>query len=530
MSTTPNLLIDHIATNQASKEVSCNAAFDAFDGAIAGLLTVTMDPTSSYTVAAPDGLHHGIFRFIGPINLPLDIVLPQNSKQYYLCNATSEGGSPVMGHNLTAISAAPTTNATITNAAADGLETFTYTYTGLSGTGFIVGKWVTVTECTSGFFNVYAQVLTWTPSSGTAGTFTVFGTHSVFSESESALAVQVYATVTLPPADSAYIPVYCDGYDVFQIGSSILLETNGVNNSHQNVINITGGANVTAVESGGTVTISATGTENSNVLVGGFPVSDGSDFTGYTVFCHIRGRKLLQACNTWYPNLTMGFGQVQGTLYLSRSVVYKMNEVDPNGQLFGPYTLTSSAGSPGPPFPASNTYTGTGLKYLHPLDHVLISGFSHSANNGLWTVLDVTSTTVTVNNGNGVAETAPGSPPTATIQLSIIADSGGPPPQAISLPGSGASTNIAGPFTMPLAPGHDYLLAMYFAASDNTANNPPSGIAYIPGIMDTFANDGNTMKGALVSGDVTNLSFLDVIPTLTSYGVGILVSGITVVS
>ena len=48
--------------------------------------------------------------------------------------------------------------------------------------------------------------------------------------------------------------------------------------------------------------------------------------------------------------------------------------------------------------------------------------------------------------------------------------------------------------------------------------------------MDTFANDGNTMRGALVSGDVTNLSFLDGIPTLSSYGVGILVSGITVVS
>src|SRR5579863_6016705 len=105
--TTTNLLIEHIASNQASKEVTANAAFDAFDGAIAGLLTVTMNPSSSYFVATPDGLHHGIFRFIGPISLPLDIVLPANSKQYYICNATSEGGSPVVGHDLIVKSASP---------------------------------------------------------------------------------------------------------------------------------------------------------------------------------------------------------------------------------------------------------------------------------------------------------------------------------------------------------------------------------------------------------------------------------------
>ena len=31
MPTTPNLLIEHIAANQAQKEVTANAAFDALD-------------------------------------------------------------------------------------------------------------------------------------------------------------------------------------------------------------------------------------------------------------------------------------------------------------------------------------------------------------------------------------------------------------------------------------------------------------------------------------------------------------------
>jgi hypothetical protein len=34
MTTTPNLLIDHIAANQAQKEVTANAAFDALDKAL----------------------------------------------------------------------------------------------------------------------------------------------------------------------------------------------------------------------------------------------------------------------------------------------------------------------------------------------------------------------------------------------------------------------------------------------------------------------------------------------------------------
>src|SRR5579863_6143594 len=179
MSTTPNLLVDYIASNQASKEITANAAFEAFDGAIAGLMTVTMNPSLSYTVPVPDGLHTGIFRFIGPITLPLNIVLPANSKQYYLCNATSEGGSPFAGHNLTAVSASPSTNATITNAAADGIDTFTYTYSGMTGSGFIVGKWVTITACTTAAFNVYAQVVTWTPATSSTGTFTVARYHAV---------------------------------------------------------------------------------------------------------------------------------------------------------------------------------------------------------------------------------------------------------------------------------------------------------------------------------------------------------------
>ena len=38
MTTTPNLLIDHIAASQAQKEVTANSAFDALDKALAAPL------------------------------------------------------------------------------------------------------------------------------------------------------------------------------------------------------------------------------------------------------------------------------------------------------------------------------------------------------------------------------------------------------------------------------------------------------------------------------------------------------------
>jgi hypothetical protein len=42
MTTTPNLLIEHIAANQAQKEVTANAAFDMLDKAACQLTSIAL--------------------------------------------------------------------------------------------------------------------------------------------------------------------------------------------------------------------------------------------------------------------------------------------------------------------------------------------------------------------------------------------------------------------------------------------------------------------------------------------------------
>lgn len=66
------------------------------------------------------------------------------------------------------------------------------------------------------------------------------------------------------------------------------------------------------------------------------------------------------------------------------------------------FPLTSVANHIG----ANTTYTGTGLSGLQSGTSVQIGGFTNSGNNGTFTVVSSTPTTVTVNNGAGVAETA----------------------------------------------------------------------------------------------------------------------------
>lgn len=70
--------------------------------------------------------------------------------------------------------------------------------------------------------------------------------------------------VTIAPSTTSYTLCYCDGTNVVAVGtgsgSSITLETNGVSNGSQTLLNLVAGANVTIVDGGsGSITISATG-------------------------------------------------------------------------------------------------------------------------------------------------------------------------------------------------------------------------------------------------------------------------------
>lgn len=66
-----------------------------------------------------------------------------------------------------------------------------------------------------------------------------------------------------------------------------------------------------------------------------------------------------------------------------------------------PYTLTAASAAAG----GQTTYTGTALGYMPVTGILLVAGFTNSGNNGNFPIVSSTSTTVTVTNSGGVAET-----------------------------------------------------------------------------------------------------------------------------
>lgn len=93
MSTTPNLLIAHIAASQNNKEVTANTGFDDFDGAITDLLTISMT-TANYTMTTGVGsesLGHLCYKLTGAIGAARNLIVPVNKKLYIVSNQTSGG-------------------------------------------------------------------------------------------------------------------------------------------------------------------------------------------------------------------------------------------------------------------------------------------------------------------------------------------------------------------------------------------------------------------------------------------------------
>lgn len=90
MTETPNLLIDHIATSQAQKEVTANAAFDALDKALCQLTTVALsDANLSLTDAQV--LESFYLRFTGALTAARTITVPARAKPFIAENATTSG-------------------------------------------------------------------------------------------------------------------------------------------------------------------------------------------------------------------------------------------------------------------------------------------------------------------------------------------------------------------------------------------------------------------------------------------------------
>lgn len=94
MSSTPNLLIDHISSSQNQKEVTANQAFDLLDAAMTDLLVKALPSDADYTLTGGEGneaLGHFAFSITGTITADRNIILPTNKKAYAIQNATTGG-------------------------------------------------------------------------------------------------------------------------------------------------------------------------------------------------------------------------------------------------------------------------------------------------------------------------------------------------------------------------------------------------------------------------------------------------------
>lgn len=92
MSTTPNLLISHIAAAQNQKEVTANTAFDDFDEALCANVSLAMTD-ANYTVVQATALQNMVLVFTGTLTADRTVTLPANKKPWIVSNQTTGGFS-----------------------------------------------------------------------------------------------------------------------------------------------------------------------------------------------------------------------------------------------------------------------------------------------------------------------------------------------------------------------------------------------------------------------------------------------------
>lgn len=90
MTTTPNLLIEHIAASQAQKEVTANAAFDALDKAACQLTVIALTDADT-TLTDAQFLGSFSLRFTGTLTASRTITVPARAKLVLAENATTGG-------------------------------------------------------------------------------------------------------------------------------------------------------------------------------------------------------------------------------------------------------------------------------------------------------------------------------------------------------------------------------------------------------------------------------------------------------
>lgn len=90
MTTTPNLQIDHIAANQAQKEVTANTAFDVLDKALCGLSEIALED-ANLVLTDEQMLWNMALSFTGTLTATRTITVPVHKKLLFIQNNTDGG-------------------------------------------------------------------------------------------------------------------------------------------------------------------------------------------------------------------------------------------------------------------------------------------------------------------------------------------------------------------------------------------------------------------------------------------------------
>lgn len=90
MTTTPNLLIDHIAASQAQKEVTANTAFDVLDKALCQFTSIALTDANLVLTDA-QMIGNMALKFTGALTAARTITAPAHAKFLYVENSTSGG-------------------------------------------------------------------------------------------------------------------------------------------------------------------------------------------------------------------------------------------------------------------------------------------------------------------------------------------------------------------------------------------------------------------------------------------------------
>ncbi len=95
MSNTPNLGLPHIHANQGQKEVTANQFADGLDIAIAGVIKISLDQKSEYTLTTLEA-RHAILIFTGILTAPTTMIIPtENANKKFIVAHHCEGDFPI---------------------------------------------------------------------------------------------------------------------------------------------------------------------------------------------------------------------------------------------------------------------------------------------------------------------------------------------------------------------------------------------------------------------------------------------------